>query len=107
MTLYTEKDFVDVVDEVTGEPKGSIPKSWLGTDFGAGLKKAGKAVAPASTEPVTIPDGDPTDEWKVAEIDAYVERESIDVGGATKKDDKLAAIASALEKRKPEQVNGL
>lgn len=48
--------------------------------------------APAA---VAVPDGEPTGDWKVADITAYAERESLDLGGATKKADMLAAIAAA------------
>lgn len=43
-----------------------------------------------------IPEGVPSDKWNHAQLDAYAEREVIDLAGATKKDDKLAAIAKAL-----------
>lgn len=40
MKTYTDKDFVDVVDEA-GEPAGSVPKAWVGTDLlPAGVKPA-------------------------------------------------------------------
>jgi len=44
---------------------------------------------------VTIPDGEPSEEWKAAELTAYAEREGIDLAGATKKADVVAAIAAA------------
>lgn len=51
------------------------------------------------TQPVTdsdevvIPDGDPEKTWTNPQLVAYAEREGIDLDGATKKDDLLAAIA--------------
>lgn len=42
MKTYTEKDFIEVVDEA-GEPAGSLPKRWQGTEFWPdGVKPAGK-----------------------------------------------------------------
>lgn len=46
---------------------------------------------------VVIPEGDPAKAWKVSELTAYAEREGIDLGEATKKDDVLAAITTARE----------
>lgn len=99
MKTYTEKDFVDVVDEA-GEPAGSYPKAWQGTEFWPdGVKPAGRTSsrqsAPAPDAPVEIPEGDPSDDWKVPQIDAYAAREGIDLGDAKNKADKLAAIATS------------
>ncbi|ORJ92581.1 hypothetical protein A6F55_23740 [Prescottella equi] len=41
-----------------------------------------------------IPDGAPTDKWKVPALKAYADREGIDLDGVTKKDEILAAIAA-------------
>ncbi len=100
MAIYKDSDYVDVVDEVTGEPAGRIPKKWLGGEFGKGLKKAGKkADKPGDDQPVTVPDGEPKDEgWTVPQIDAYAKREGIEIEGT--KPEKLALIAAALEARK-------
>lgn len=50
----------------------------------------------ADVEPPTvIPEGDPSEDWTVKELDAYAEREGIDLAGATKKADKVAAITAA------------
>lgn len=46
-----------------------------------------------SADPVVVPDGDPEKAWNHAQLDAYAEREGIDFGDATNKEDKLAAIA--------------
>ena len=40
----------------------------------------------------------PDDSWKVAEIDAYAEREGIDLTGAKNKKDKLALINQTANK---------
>lgn len=41
---------------------------------------------------VAIPEGNPTDAWKNAQLDAYAEREGIDVSTAKNKADRLTAI---------------
>lgn len=41
----------------------------------------------------TIPDGDPTDKWSVAELKAYAAREGIELAGAKNKPEYLKAIA--------------
>ncbi|EFQ82708.1 hypothetical protein HMPREF0063_11917 [Aeromicrobium marinum DSM 15272] len=99
MKLYTEKDFVDVVDEVTDEAAGSVPKGWLGKEFGTGLKKAGKgkATPPADPDPVVVPEGAPEEAWTVPQIDAWAEREGFDFGDAKNKGEKLAAITAATD----------
>ena len=42
-------------------------------------------------------DATPTGRWTVAEIDAYAEAHGVDLGGASTKTEKLAAIAAASE----------
>lgn len=39
-----------------------------------------------------IPEGDPSEDWKVDQLKAYAEREGVDLGGATKKADILTAV---------------
>jgi len=50
-----------------------------------------------TTTEVVIPDGDPTEQWKGAELDAYAAREGIDIKGKTNKADKLTAILAAKQ----------
>ncbi len=98
MKMFTDKDMVDVFDEA-GEPAGRVPKSWVGTDLlphGVGKSKGG-ASASTADEPVEIPDGEPSDDWTVKQIDAYASREGFDLGDASNKGDKLAAVALAIE----------
>jgi hypothetical protein len=45
--------------------------------------------------PVVIPEGDPSDDWKVDQLKAYAKEHEVDLDGATKKDDILAAISAA------------
>jgi hypothetical protein len=46
-------------------------------------------------DPETAPEGAPTSTWKNADIEAWAEANGVDLGGATKKADMLAAISSA------------
>lgn len=39
-----------------------------------------------------FPDGEPNKDWKVAELEAYAAANEIDLDGATRKDDILAAV---------------
>jgi len=39
-----------------------------------------------------FPEGDPTADWKVAQLTAYAAAKSIDLDGATKKEDILAKL---------------
>ncbi len=93
MKLYSDKDVVDAVVVETGE-EVQIPKKWIGTEFADGYDVQGKADK-KSDEPVVIPEGDPSDDWTVKQIDAYAEREGIDLGEASKKGEKLAVIEDA------------
>lgn len=99
---YEDKDFVDVVDENDVPLEAPVPKRWLGTDLlppgtkKAGAKSADKVPDKTNETPVGIPEGDPTEEWTIKQIDAYAEREKIDLKDAGKaKAEKLAAIAAA------------
>jgi len=99
MSAYTEKDFVDVVD-AEGKPLGSVPKAWIGTDLlPDGAKKAGKSAKsdkPSdSSESVTVPEGDPSDDWTVKQLDAYAADHGIDLSGASNKTEKLEAIVAS------------
>jgi hypothetical protein len=40
----------------------------------------------------SIPEGDPTDKWTVAQLNGYAARESIDLGDAKTKPELLAAV---------------
>jgi len=42
-----------------------------------------------------VPEGTPTESWKVPELRAYAAEHDIDLGDAKKKDEILAAIAGA------------
>ena len=74
-------------------PKGrkvTVPDAVADSYLANGWSVAGQE--PKEKPPVVIPDGDPVAEWKVDELKAYAERESIDLNGATKKDDILAVL---------------
>jgi hypothetical protein len=47
------------------------------------------------SQSVEIPEGSPAEEWTVAQLKAYAERENIDLGDVSKKADVLDAIAKA------------
>ena len=85
---YKKSDIVDVVDE-NDQPLGSVPKQWIGTDLlPASAKKAGKSQS--SSEPVEVPDGEPTEKWTVPQLDLYASEKSVDGYGEAK--DKKAKL---------------
>lgn len=101
VTNYADKDFVQVVREGSDEPLPDlVPKSWLGTDlleddvveFKGGSKP---------TEPVTIPEGEPTDKWTVPQIDLYAETHTVDLGSASTKGEKLPVIVDHYKATNP------
>jgi hypothetical protein len=47
--------------------------------------------------PVVIPEGDPTEKWTVAELEAFAADKGIDLSGPNKKPEKLAAILEAIK----------
>ena len=47
----------------------------------------------------SFPDGDPADSWKVDQLKAYAAEHNVDLSGATKKADILAAIVAAKQGR--------
>ena len=95
MKTYSEKDMVDAV--VNGE-EVQIPKSWVGTDqITDDVEVKGQAgKAPAA---VTLPEGDPSDEWSRAQLDKHaVEVAKVDeaeVRKAGNKGEVLDLIAKA------------
>lgn len=93
MKQYKESEFVEVVDEETGAEHPPIPKAWLGTEFGEGLKQAGKSSSGSS--------GPSVDELK-DEIDKRNEGREDDakiVPAGTKKADLVAALKADDEKQ--------
>jgi len=54
---------------------------------------------PDEHDVVEIPDGIPEEAWKGAALDAYAEREGIDLGSASKKADKVAVLVAALQEK--------
>jgi hypothetical protein len=47
----------------------------------------------ATTEVVELPEGDPTDKWKVDQLVAYADKNGIDLAGAKLKPEILALVA--------------
>ena len=59
--------------------------------------KAAADDAPDDQPADDAPEGEPSDSWTVAELTDYAKREEIDLGGATRKADILAAIQDASQ----------
>ena len=93
VTNYAEKDYVQVAVKGSEEPlPDPVPRSWLGTDL---LPDDVVEFKPAKADPpVEIPEGEPGEKWTVAQIDAYAAEHEVDLGGASKKDEKLALIVA-------------
>lgn len=54
-----------------------------------------EVLEPDEPEPTApeIPEGDPDDSWSVKQLRAYAREHDVDLGGATRKDDILDALA--------------
>lgn len=52
-----------------------------------------------------LPSGTPGKSWKVPQLKAYAAEHDIDLGGATTKDDILAAITAALDEASKSNPN--
>jgi len=50
------------------------------------------------SEEITLPEGDPSEEWSGKQLDKFAADLGIDIGGARTKADKAAAIAAAAQK---------
>lgn len=70
----------------------------LANDAGAG--EGGEGESGAGAEPGSNPDSAevPTDAWTIAQMQAYADAKTIDLGDAVKKADILAAIQAATSK---------
>lgn len=64
-----------------------VPESWLRKNTFPRL-----ASAPPSKGADAQPDGPPTDAWNLDQLRAHADAQGIDLAGATKKADVLAAI---------------
>ncbi|MCC4906973.1 hypothetical protein [Microbacterium sp. cx-59] len=51
-------------------------------------------VVPTASGAVSIPEGSPTDVWTNAQLDAYAEREGIELAGSKNKTDRLTKIGA-------------
>lgn len=90
LKLYTDSDMVDAV--FAGE-EVKIPKKWVGTEYADGYVLADKAAK--GSEPVVVPEGAPTDEWTVPQLDKYAADNAVDgYSAAKKKDEKLPLIVA-------------
>ena len=61
----------------------------------AGEKPAKQTAAKAAAGSADIPEGDPSDKWSNKQLEAYAQREGIDLGTPKNKGDRLTAIAEA------------
>lgn len=102
MRTYTEKDFVEVVDESNPEVEHPpVPKSWLGTDkLAPGIKRKGKeskeaksaSNTPPAREPGQEPAGNATrDEWAAFAVEKGAKPEDLVVDGKDLTRDELKA----------------
>ncbi|MEN1976990.1 hypothetical protein [Cellulomonas olei] len=82
-TLYAGHDVPDWASKVVTNPKVWADAEDPDTDSDAGT--------------VVIPDGDPTNKWKVDQLTAYADMHGVDLDGAKKKDAILAALAAAKD----------
>lgn len=97
MKTYTEKDFVDVVDEA-GEPAGSYPKAWQGTEFWPdGVKPAGKTSSRQSAAEKKAAEEAAAKEKAEAEAKAKAEQEAAEKAAAEAKAKEEAAKAAAAK----------
>lgn len=51
--------------------------------------------AEAQSNEVEIPEGDPSEEWSHAQLDAYAAAKDVDLGSGKNKAEKVAALAEA------------
>ncbi|QJU52935.1 hypothetical protein SCB71_06330 [Herbiconiux sp. KACC 21604] len=65
---------------------------------GGFISEVEDVVEEPAPEPVEIPEGDPTMQWNVAQIDAFAEKRGIDLTGPNTKPEKLEVIAAELKK---------
>ncbi|WIB25423.1 hypothetical protein [Curtobacterium sp. MCSS17_015] len=82
-------------------PKGqtvTVPDEAAAYYLEKGWSVAG-AETPHERDVVEIPEGVPEESWKGDQLDAYAEREGIDLGSASKKADKVAVIVTALQEK--------
>jgi len=78
--------------------QGAVVPDDISDDEVARLNEGGFLEELKSDEPetVTIPEGDPSDEWTVKQLEAFAVGKSIDLKGMTDKPSKLTAILSAI-----------
>ncbi|WKN47149.1 hypothetical protein [Nocardioides sp. Arc9.136] len=83
--------FVTAYSETTGL-KQRVPAHFIGHPvLGRGLRKTPRQIAGQA-----YPDGDPTTDWKVAQLEAYAAEHDINLTGATTKAESVALITEAL-----------
>ncbi len=86
--------FVTVYSKSTGQ-KQRVPEHWLGhASLGKDFSKTPRQELADRVDP-RFPNGYPAEEWKGAELKAYAEAHTFDLGTAKTKAEMVAAIAAA------------
>jgi len=84
----------------------------LPDEYAAGLLAGGLAALVSQEEPVgdddtstdqPFPDGDPSGEWTAKQLKAWAKAHDVDLGGATRKDDILAALTETATVKEPDE----
>lgn len=71
-----------------GTARKDLPK-WVKVDDGA------FEVDPGGEAPAAYPEGDPSEEWTGAQLDAYADAKGVDISSAKNKAEKAAALLDA------------
>ena len=87
---YSVSDRIALGDDVEKLDKGAADES--GRPLPTKHKTTVGGPAPEDSTVVEIPGGVPDETWTVKQIDAYAEREGIDLGDASNKAEKLSAV---------------
>lgn len=94
MAPVNDDRFVEVLVEATGEVT-QVPREWIGNPvLGQGIEVTAAQRIYDEGGPVQLEA--PTEKSTVPEIEEFAEKAGIDLGDATKKAQKLAAIEAAL-----------
>jgi len=92
--LVPNEEF-ETTPEIAGYPPaedGSHPGAGLLAQVGNYEHVSGELLTPPGGPVVELPEGDPTDKWKNAQLEKYAQIHGIDVESATTKAELLAAI---------------
>ena len=97
--------FVEAYDTETGKKlEHPVPEHYIGHPLlGRRLRRTPSSVA-AEKGPVQIPEGQPNDSWTHAQIDAYASVLELDLGDASTKAQKVAAIDELTNEPDPTET---